>query len=154
MKDSLWVEFPWTGMISMPADCFIDTNILIYALDRDAGDKHVKAVNLISAYWEKNSWPWISVQVLLEMHVNLTRKGLSHVEATAVVNDYTAWNVIDNNLSLFQNGLIEKDRWKLSLWDGMILAAARKAGVSRLITEDLSHGQDYGGILAFNPLLP
>ncbi|MDC7218710.1 MAG: PIN domain-containing protein [Spirochaetales bacterium] len=137
----------------MPADCFVDTNILIYALDNDGGVKHVRARELVLKFWEANSWPWISVQVLQEMHMNLERNGLGRKEVTNIIHDYFAWNVVDNNLSLFRMGLIEQERWKLSLWDSMILAAARKAGVSRLYTEDLNNGQDYGGIVAVNPFV-
>jgi predicted nucleic acid-binding protein len=52
-----------------------------------------------------------------------------------------------------QAGLAEQARWQLSLWDSMILAAARVSGASELITEDFSHGQDYGGIKAMNPFV-
>lgn len=135
----------------MSARDFIDTNILIYSLDRNAGEKHKIAAELITRYWRRNTWPWISVQVLQEMHVNLIRKGLSAEEATNVVHEYGAWNVVDNTLPLLRDGLIEKERWKISLWDGLILAAARKADASRLISEDLNHGQDYDGIKVTNP---
>lgn len=136
----------------MCADIFIDTNILVYAFDRDAGIKHEKARDLISGLWKEGSWPWISVQVLLELYVNLTRKGLDDDEAFKIVEEYSAWNVVENELSLFFSGLKEKSRWGLSLWDSMILAAARKAGVSKLLTEDLNDSQDYNGIIAVNPL--
>jgi predicted nucleic acid-binding protein len=43
------------------------------------------------------------------------------------------------------------ERWRLSFWDALILAAARKAEASRIWSEDLSDGQDYGGIRVVNP---
>ena len=58
---------------------------------------------------------------------------------------------MDSTLALLQAGLHEQSRWQLSLWDALILAAARAAGVKELITEDFSHGQDYGGIRVINP---
>ena len=42
----------------------------------------------------------------------------------------------------------------LSLWDAMILAAAQASNARVLYTEDLNHGQDYGGVRAVNPFLP
>jgi predicted nucleic acid-binding protein len=42
-------------------------------------------------------------------------------------------------------------RWQLSLWDAMILAAAQASGARELLTEDLNHGQNYGGIRVVNP---
>lgn len=44
-----------------------------------------------------------------------------------------------------------QSRWQLSLWDSMILAAARTSGAGELLTEDLNHGQDYGGVRVVNP---
>ncbi len=45
----------------------------------------------------------------------------------------------------------EQARWPISLWDALILAAARASGAAELITEDLNHGQDYGGVRVINP---
>ena len=45
----------------------------------------------------------------------------------------------------------EQARWGISFWDALIVAAARESGASELVTEDLSHGQDYGGVRAMNP---
>lgn len=42
-------------------------------------------------------------------------------------------------------------RWQLSLWDAMIVAAAQASGARELLTEDLNHGQNYGGIRVVNP---
>ena len=67
------------------------------------------------------------------------------------MQDFAAWPVVDNTLELLKAGLDEQRRWKLSLWDALILAAARASGASELLTEDLNHGQDYGGVRAINP---
>ena len=48
-------------------------------------------------------------------------------------------------------GFPYKPRWQLSLWDAMILAAAQASGARELITEDLNHSQDYGGVRAITP---
>lgn len=48
---------------------------------------------------------------------------------------------------------VEQARWEISLWDALILVAARASGASELITEDLSHGQNYGGVKVVNPFL-
>ena len=51
---------------------------------------------------------------------------------------------------MFEMALSEQVRWLLSLWDAMILAAARSVGASELVTEDVSHGQNYDGVRAVN----
>ena len=54
-------------------------------------------------------------------------------------------------LALFRLGISLQARWQLSLWDTMILAAAKTSGARELITEGFSHGQDYGRVRAINP---
>ena len=62
-----------------------------------------------------------------------------------------SWPVIDNSLERFGHGLILKERFQVSLWDAMILAAAQASGARELLTEDLNAGQDYGGVRVVNP---
>lgn len=135
----------------MPAERFLDTNILLYGYDLDAPDKRASALSLIERAWLQPGQIAISVQVLQEFYVNFTRKGHSHSEATTLIGDFTLWPVVENSLALFRLGLSLRDRWQLSLWDAMILAAAQTSGARELITEDLNHGQDYGGVRVFNP---
>jgi predicted nucleic acid-binding protein len=68
-----------------------------------------------------------------------------------LVEDFTVWPVIDNTLALFRLGVSLQAQWQLSLWDAMILAAAKASGARELVTENFSHGQDFGGVLAINP---
>jgi predicted nucleic acid-binding protein len=137
----------------MSATKFLDTNILLYAYDLDAPAKRAVALRLVEEGWLALGEIAISVQVLQEMHVNLGRQGVSQVEATLIVRDFTAWPVVDHTLDLLQAGLDEQARWKVSLWDALIIAAARTSGASELITEDFNHGQDYDGVRAMNPFL-
>jgi predicted nucleic acid-binding protein len=137
----------------MPADLFVDTNILVYAHDLDAGERHRAAQARVRKLWEAEEAPWVSVQVLQELFVNLCRLGVSVPEAREVLIDYSRWRVIQNTVALCEGGIREMQNWGLSFWDGLILAAARKAGAKTLWTEDLNPGQDYGGIRAENPLL-
>ncbi|WP_166443056.1 PIN domain-containing protein [Phragmitibacter flavus] len=137
----------------MPADFFLDTNILLYGYDLDAGPKREKALAIIENAWAKHGCTAISVQVLQEFQVNFIRKGNTRAEANTVVADLSLWPIVDNTLPLFRLGITLQTRWQLSLWDAMILAAAHTSGASQLITEDFNHQQDYGGIRAINPFL-
>lgn len=138
----------------MPAEVFLDTNILVYAYDLDAGVKRVIALSIAERGWLQPGSTAISVQVLQELYVNLLRKGRSHEDITVIIHDLCAWPVVENSLALLHSALALKDRWQTSLWDALILAAAREAGAATLISEDLNHGQDYGGIRVLNPFLP
>lgn len=94
----------------------------------------------------------ISVQVLQELLVNLRRKGLGARDARLAIEDYMNWRIVENTLPVLASGLDEMDRWQVSLWDAMILAAARRAGVKTIWSEDFNPDQDYDGIEIVNPL--
>jgi predicted nucleic acid-binding protein len=135
----------------MNAAKFLDTNILLYAYDRDAPVKREVAHRLVEQGWASLGSVAISVQVLQEMHVNLERRSVSRADAAQIIRDFSLWPVVDNSLLLFHAALEEQARWQLTLWDSLILAAARASGAKELVTEDLNHGQDYGGVRVVNP---
>ncbi len=138
----------------MNVDVFVDTNILVYAHDKDAGEKHVVARGLTQDFWGKRETPCLSVQVLQELHVNLVKKGTEVEHSAEIARRYLSWRVVDNTRDLFEQALREQRRWQISYWDALIIAAAKQAGVSTVWSEDLSEGQDYGGIQIVNPLKP
>lgn len=137
----------------MNATKFLDTNILVYAYDLDAPAKRAVAIRLVEQGWTHLGDIAISVQVLQELNVNLRKRGISQIEAAQIVRDFTVWPVVDNTFDLLRAALDEQARWKISLWDALILAATRASGASELMTEDLSHGQQYAGIRVLNPFL-
>lgn len=132
---------------------FVDTNILVYAYDIDAGEKYRIARDKISALWHRDLLPSISVQVLQEFYVNLIRKKISAPVARETVIHYLEWDVINNDCFLFVEGLRWKEKCNLSYWDALILAAARKAKAKEVWSEDLVSGHDYDGIVVVNPLI-
>ena len=137
----------------MPVKRFLDTNILLYAYDLDAGSKREVAMGIMSAAFACPAETAVSVQVLQEFHVNFVRAGHSPAEAAAVIQDFSMLHVVDNSMPTFRNGLELLARWQLSLWDAMILAAARQSGARQLLSEDFNPGQDYGGVRAINPFV-
>jgi predicted nucleic acid-binding protein len=137
----------------MPTERFLDTNILLYGYDLDAPAKRVVAQSLIEQAWTQPGHTAISVHVLQEFYVNFIRHGHRPAEASALIGDFSLWPVIDNSLALFRLGISLQSRWQLSLWDAMIVAAALSSGARELYSEDLTHGQDYGGVRVVNPFL-
>ena len=137
----------------MPARQFFDTNILLYAYDRNAGEKRTIALALVEGAFQSPAHTAISVQVLQEFFVNFTRSGPSDEVAAELLDDFTCWDIVSNTHTLFLSGLEAKARWQLSLWDSMIIAAAQESRCSILYTEDLNHGQKYGTVQAINPFL-
>ncbi|MBW2369637.1 MAG: PIN domain-containing protein [Deltaproteobacteria bacterium] len=133
---------------------FVDTNILVYAHDRDAGKKHIKAQELIRSLWHSGNVA-ISTQVLQEFYLTLRRKMSNQItisQARGAVENYFAWEVVKNNCySILKASEIE-ERYQLSFWDSLIIAAAADAGSAYIWTEDLNHGQLIEGMRIENPL--
>ena len=130
---------------------FLDTNILLYAYDAESPGKRTKAMQWVEQGWKSPGDVSISVQVLQELAVNLERRKVSRGEIHQILYDLSAWPVVDNTLLVLKMALGEQSRWKISLWDAMILAAARSCGAQELVSEDFNHGQDYDGIRVINP---
>lgn len=131
---------------------FVDTNILVYAHDRDGGSKHQSAKELIKELWDRPYPPAISIQVLQEFAANLKKRTVPIEKIRELIDIYLPWEVIDNDQRLLLEGLSIANRWRLSLWDGYIIAAAHRAKASILWSEDLQEGQDFDGVRVVNPL--
>ena len=99
----------------MPADRFMDTNVLLNAYDLDAPAKRAIAMALVEEAWLQPHRTALSVQVMQEFHTNFVLNGHPVAEATLIVGDFTSWTVIENSLALFQRGLWLQDRWQISL---------------------------------------
>jgi len=129
---------------------FLDTNILVYAYDRSAGQKHEQAVQLMESCWE-NENGCLSVQVLQELYVTLVRKKVRASDARETVMNYLEWDVIDNDRALLLDGMRLQDQYSISFWDALIVAAAKRAKIKELWSEDLNQGQHYDGLVVINP---
>jgi predicted nucleic acid-binding protein len=135
---------------------FVDTNILMYAHDTAAGDKHARAKALVEDLWQNRSGV-VSTQVLQELAVNLRRKARKPLDAKAtrdVVSDYLAWQVVVNGGGSILEALEMEARYGISFWDALIIQAAQTAGADVLYSEDLSDGQRYGSVKVENPFKP
>ena len=137
----------------MSAEVFVDTNVLYYAHTQSPDPRHARARALVQDLWDAPGRATVSVQVLQELHVNLIRKAwLEPAQAAAHVSHYLAWRVVDNDRLLLTSAFEVQQRWRLSFWDSLIVAAAQRSGASVLWSEDLSAGQRMGDVTVVNPL--
>ncbi|MEN6440245.1 MAG: PIN domain-containing protein [Syntrophobacter sp.] len=139
----------------MKPKVFVDTNILLYAHDMDAGAKHGKAAACLETLWNEETGV-VSTQVLREFYVNVTRKiarPLAPMEAKSIIENYMVWHVEVNAPETILFASMIEERSRLSFWDSLIVAAARNAGAVKILTEDLTHGQVIEGILIENPFV-
>jgi predicted nucleic acid-binding protein len=134
--------------------CFVDTNILVYAHDRSAGVKHLRAQRLLEQLWESGQGV-LSTQVLQELCFNLRRKAgnpLPVDEVRILIREYSTWEIVTNTPESVLMALDVEMRYRVSFWDALILQAAAFSGASILYSEDLAAGQHYGSIQVVNPL--
>lgn len=135
----------------MTATVFVDTNVLIYALD--PGDSKKQAA---ARAWRAQLWATrrgrLSMQVVNEFYSKAIHRWPNSIEiARAEVLDLFAWQPL-----ALQHGLVElawkfQDRFQLSFWDSLIVAAAKVAGCRYLLTEDLQDSQNLDGVHVLNP---
>lgn len=135
-------------------DVFIDTNILVYAYDLSAGNKHSTAQQLVNTCWEEGNG-CLSLQVLQELYVTVTQKiaqPLSHVLARQIISDLAHWRIHVPDPDDMLQAIDLQQEYQLSFWDAMIIQSASQLGCRLLYSEDFSHGQFYAGVQAINPL--
>ena len=139
----------------MNAKVFVDTNILVYAHDNQAGVKQEVAKRALLGLGQDRSGA-LSMQVLQEFYVAVTKKlahPLSKDVAREIVEDFSHWCVATTPEALMLAFRIE-DETRISFWDALILAAAIKSGATRILSEDLRHGQTIAGVRIENPFKP
>lgn len=131
---------------------FVDTNVLIYAHDIDAGRKREIAQTLLRDLWTERAGV-LSTQVLQEFYVNATRKirtPLPKPAARGVVSTYASWSVDVTTADVEAAFRIEDDA-NINFWDALIVAVAARSGARRLLSEDLNSGQVIAGVAIHNP---
>ena len=134
---------------------FIDTNLLVYAYDADAGMKHTKAQKVLLDCWENESG-CLSTQVLQEFYVTVTHKLAKKIppqEARAVIETYRAWPIFLPTIDDILSASEAEERYGFSFWDSLIIVAAQKLGAANLASEDLQDGQQIGSLKIINPLI-
>ncbi|MCL1923509.1 MAG: PIN domain-containing protein [Propionibacteriaceae bacterium] len=133
---------------------FCDTNILLYAISRD--DQEEPKATIARGILEDGGIA-LSVQVLQEFYVQATRATrtdpLTHEQATQFVESFTRFPIQANTLTVMRRALHTRQQFGVSYWDAGIIEAARASGCQQLLSEDLSHGQDYNGIVVINPFV-
>ena len=140
------------GMRCTTVPVFVDTNVLLYAAST-AADESAKAETARAILTRDDLV--LSVQVLQEFYVQATRatraERLSHEAATALVEAWSRFRVIETSVPLVRQALATVQRWQVSYWDAAIVEAARLGACSTLLTEDLQSGMDFAGVRVENP---
>ena len=137
----------------MVARSFLDTNILIYSVDRADPTKQNTALEFIARH-AKDRTGVISTQVLQEFYSAATRKlGIEPLQARQHLRDFRVFDIVQVTPAIIEEGVDCSILHQLSFWDGLILAAAATAKSAELLSEDLSHEQKLQGITIRNPFV-
>jgi predicted nucleic acid-binding protein len=128
------------------ADSFFDTNVLLYLLSKNAA-KADRAELLLA------SGGVISVQVLNEFAAVASRKlAMTIPEIREILSTIRAVCIVKPlDIETHDLGLDMAERYGFAIYDGLIVAAAVRAGCAILHTEDLQHGQVIDHLTIRNP---
>ncbi len=131
----------------------LDTNLLVYAVDTSARDKHARARKLVELALKADCV--LTLQALGEFYFAVTRKGkLPAAEAQAQVE---AWQdlfaVVVAKPSTLNRAITATVSRRIGFWDAMLWATARDAGVTLLLSENFSDESVLDGVRIVNPLV-
>ena len=139
----------------MTGPIFVDTNVLVYARDRTDAGKQRAAAEWMAALWDTRAGR-LSVQVLREYYVTLTRKldpPRSLADAREDVLALATWDPVPMDAGILEDGWMVQDRYGLSWWDALIVAAASRSGSRWILSEDFQAGQDLLGLTVLDPFV-
>ena len=140
----------------MSAEGFLDTNLFIYQIEaKDAFKAPIADQIIREAVTTGNAC--ISFQVVQECLNTISRKANTPL-GTTDTQDYLDAVLgpllnVGASVGLYARAIEIQARYRFSFYDALIVAAALEAGCTRLLTEDLQHGQRIGDLLIENPFL-
>jgi predicted nucleic acid-binding protein len=132
-----------------------DTNILVYAADRLAGERHRRAFELLQRAMRRQ----ICLQPLQSFteffHVVTRKSGVDPAAATTLIDSWIgAVTVEAAEVADLTSAMRAVREYRLAFWDAMLWATVRRAGVLLMISEDFQDGRLLEGVRFANPFLP
>jgi predicted nucleic acid-binding protein len=132
---------------------FVDTNVFLCQWDASDQVKQRRAVDWLRRLADDHTGR-VSFQVLAEFYVNATQKlrtPVPRARAQAYVRAVFAWKPVPIDAAVIDAAWREQERFKLSWWDALIIAAAQRVGCRTLLSEDFQAGQKFGDLTVVNP---
>lgn len=130
---------------------FIDSNVLVYSVDKRNSGKRQIAREIVSAAVDNPTFV-ISQQVLNEFaNVSLKKLSMTIDEVRECIEEFVNIYVAEQRLDWTCKALDIKKQYGIQFYDSLLLAAAAANGCNEILTEDLTDGQTYCGVKAVNP---
>ena len=136
----------------MSAPDFLDTNVLVYAYDRTDRRKQRAARKLVAAALDGAALT--SVQVLAELSLTLLHKVSPPArpeQVAAILDAIAPIPLVIPDGEMVRRAVDARAEYGIHFYDGMIVAAAERAGCARIWSEDLNPVQAYFGVRVENP---
>jgi predicted nucleic acid-binding protein len=135
----------------MRARTFFDTNVLVYTDDKAAPAKQRRALDLIAEHRRAKTGV-VSLQVLQEYFVTVTRKlhldpGIARRKVELIAEFDIAFPEVADILAAIDLHRLHG----VSFWDALVLRAAKQAGCSILLSEDMQGNREIDGVQIVNP---
>lgn len=129
-----------------------DSNVLVYAADAAAGERHEHAADLLGRAMRLQSCIQ-TLQSFCEFFNVVTRKaGIDAAAAAEFVETWRSAMSVESatfpDLAVAMRGVREHG---LSFWDALLWATVRRVGVDLLISEDFQDGRSIEGVRIVNP---
>jgi predicted nucleic acid-binding protein len=136
------------------AEVFVDTNLLLYAISTEQSEE--RKTLIARSVLQTMNWAWSSQIAGEFVRASTSAKKphpISLAQAKTFIQTWTAFTMISVDEAIVIDAIDVAHRFQISYFDAQVIAAAKRLNCKRVYTEDLSHGQDYGGVSAFNPFL-
>lgn len=136
----------------MTAERFtLDTNVLYYSVDRDAGQRHLIAREVMGLAIGLDCF--LTLQSASEFYAASTRKGLiTTAEAAAQVSDWLdAFPCLRHSVASVRQALALAAERRASYWDALLVATAAEGGCTAILSEDMHDGLELAGVRVIDP---
>ncbi len=130
---------------------FIDTNLLVYTIDKKDTRKQEAARGFLKKMIQEHI-PVISTQIIQEFYVVATAKlKADPLVVKNIIHNFHNMELIKIDLELIEQAIDISVLSQISFWDSLVIAAAEKANCEYVVSEDLNTGQLYRGVKLLNP---
>lgn len=131
---------------------FVDSNVFLYALDTSVSAKQKKARGIVADAFAERAPYCISAQVLAEFSSVAIRKlGIKTPLLLQLISELGKISRLAIDNALVSRAVELQGIYGIQYYDAQVVAAAERLGCDTILTEDLSDGQLYCGIMAVNP---
>jgi predicted nucleic acid-binding protein len=129
----------------------LDTNVLVYAMDRQAGERHMLSGRIIAMAMQTDCW--LTLQSISEFYAAMTRKRPTSIDAARdqALDWLAMFPTATATASTVRSALAFAASGRSSYWDALLVHTAAEAGCTAILTEDLTDGTVVANVRIVNP---